>query len=189
MSTDPQSLLLEHIASGGNGGVNIEDVIAQIGDADPRLSLVAKYLAHQRAAEKEEDEDRETLDVDSGDSGARRRRQDSPALSRERIEAIKSLQRLARNMFAELEELRQRNDMLALALGACHLCWGEDFECEVCGGKGSPGSIQPDRLMFSTMIAPAVRRLRNTPAESSGTSARQRRSVTERIPNLNQKPN
>jgi hypothetical protein len=182
MSTDPQSLILESLA----GGANIEDVVAQMSAADPRFNLVAQYLAHRRAAVEEADESDESETLES-ETDTRERRESLPA--RERIEAIQSLQRLARTMYAELEELRERNDALASAVGACYLCWGEDFECAVCGGRGEPGWLQPDRSLFSQLVAPALRWFRNPPAEPSGESVRRTRSVTERTPNLNKKPN
>jgi hypothetical protein len=61
-----------------------------------------------------------------------------------------------RDLCAELEELRERNDVLAAALGACHLCWGEDPGCPACGGLGRPGAAPPDRQLFARLVAPAV---------------------------------
>lgn len=168
MSADPQSLLLEGLAN----GANMEDILAQISDTDPRLGLIAKYLANKRATAEEVNDEEDDLEYAKP---RRSRSDDSSALSRERAEAVRSLQRLARTMFAELEELRSRNDMLASALGACYLCWGDDLQCEVCNGEGVPGSSAPDKQLFSQFVGPAARRLRNPPAEPSGP-----RSVTER---------
>ena len=57
----------------------------------------------------------------------------------------------------ELEELRERQDRLAAALGACADCWGEDPECEVCGGMGAPGSFVPDARLYRALVSPACR--------------------------------
>jgi hypothetical protein len=59
---------------------------------------------------------------------------------------------------SELESLRVRNDTLALALGACYLCFGEDLSCENCHGSGAPGSSPPQVEAFRKYILPAVRR-------------------------------
>jgi hypothetical protein len=66
-------------------------------------------------------------------------------------------------MYQELEILRARNDSLAEALGACHLCWGEDPACEVCAGRGGPGFVLPRRAQFSRLVVPAARRLKLSP--------------------------
>jgi hypothetical protein len=178
MSTDPQSLLFENIAAGLANGASMEELLVQMSDTDPRLSLIAKYLANKRATVDEENQ--EENDVEPDYAKPRRPLSADSSVSRERVEAVRSLQRLARTMFAELEELRSRNDMLAEALGACYLCWGDDPQCEVCNGKGVPGSFAPDKPLFSKFIGPAARRLRNPPAEQSGTASNQPLSVTDR---------
>jgi hypothetical protein len=63
-------------------------------------------------------------------------------------------------MYRELETLRERNDALSAALGACYLCWGEDFDCSICDGTGHPGSSVPDRALLVEFVTPAVQRLR-----------------------------
>ena len=60
---------------------------------------------------------------------------------------------------SELEDLRQVNDTVAAALGACPVCWGGDRRCEVCEGRGRAGSSSPDPELFEELIAPAVRRV------------------------------
>jgi hypothetical protein len=69
----------------------------------------------------------------------------------------------------ELEELRERNEALAAALGACFACWGADLRCIHCGGAGRPGAAQPDRRLFSQLVAPAVARFgARTPIDREG---------------------
>jgi hypothetical protein len=63
-------------------------------------------------------------------------------------------------MREELDELRERQDRLAAALGACPDCWGEDPECEVCGGTGTPGSFVPDLRLYRVLVSPACRAAR-----------------------------
>lgn len=52
--------------------------------------------------------------------------------------------------------LIERNTVLAAALGACD-CWGERTDCDVCGGAGVAGWIDPDQPAFEMYIAPALR--------------------------------
>lgn len=58
----------------------------------------------------------------------------------------------------ELADLREVNDTLAGALGACALCWGGDPNCVVCQGLGGPGFELPDPKLFNQLVVPAVRR-------------------------------
>jgi hypothetical protein len=60
----------------------------------------------------------------------------------------------------ELTLLQERSDLLADALGACSLCWGEDGHCRACRGHGQPGRSIPDQRLFEEFVLPAVRLLR-----------------------------
>jgi hypothetical protein len=60
----------------------------------------------------------------------------------------------------ELADLRQANDTLAAALGACQYCWGGDRQCRVCRGRGRPGYAPPDAELFNELVLPAVLRVR-----------------------------
>jgi hypothetical protein len=60
----------------------------------------------------------------------------------------------------ELNVLRDRSDLLADALGACALCWGQDGHCRACRGHGLPGRSIPDQKLFEEFVLPAVRLLR-----------------------------
>ncbi len=177
MSADPYSLLLERMAAGSPGGMEVEDILAQMGETDPRISLLGKYLARRREAEAE-DADEETTDSD-----------ERAAAAREQQEAMRSLQRVAKSMFAELEELRGRNDMLAAALGACYICWGEDAGCEVCAGRGAPGSLPPDGELFSMLVVPAVRRVQQRRAGARNAPAQPRPGASDRAMDSNENPN
>jgi hypothetical protein len=70
------------------------------------------------------------------------------------------LRDLLEQAYAEIEALRVRNDALAAATGACHLCFGEDRRCEECGGRGVPGSRRPEPVAFKKFILPALRRIK-----------------------------
>lgn len=62
-------------------------------------------------------------------------------------------------MKQELDELRSVNNNLARALGACAACWGEDEECEICEGYGSPGEFKPNQRLYTNWVTPAVERV------------------------------
>ena len=173
MSTDFNSSgLLQAIASGNGGGMSalIPQVLAaQLGDDDPTVSLLTGYFAQQAQREKDDGpsdtqhENLNSLDHASELKGAQERLSETQQAMhdlREKIEAV----------YAELEILRQRNDLLAIAFGACSLCWGEDLQCPVCGGDGQPGFVEPDHQLFMQFVAPAMRRFQsNRDAERTRT--------------------
>jgi hypothetical protein len=53
------------------------------------------------------------------------------------------------------EDLVDRDRVLAAALGACP-CWGQDVDCAVCRGAGTPGWRTPDRQLYAEYVQPAV---------------------------------
>lgn len=59
----------------------------------------------------------------------------------------------------EVRELRNVNNNLAAALGACSRCWGADDVCPECDGYGTAGSMSPDPALFKALVAPAVKRV------------------------------
>jgi hypothetical protein len=179
MSADPYSLLLESFNAGSTGGADAQQqLLAQMGETDPRIGLLSKYLASRREAEVETDADE---DVSASVEALER--------EKERQEAMCSLQRVARSMYAELERLRERNDTLASALGACYLCWGEDAICEVCGGRGTPGSLPPEDETFSTLVVPAVRRMQQRRAGAQPSPAPAQPGANDRAVNSNENSN
>lgn len=62
------------------------------------------------------------------------------------------------------QELIERNNTLAFALGAC-VCWGELWDCHVCAGQGKPGWTLPDPRYFTRLIRPALRTIKDASAE------------------------
>jgi hypothetical protein len=86
-------------------------------------------------------------------------RQEEERLNEKRKQT-QELKRLMHSMYAELEILRSRNEMLAAALGACYLCFGDDLTCPECNGAGVVGSLLPDADAFRHYVAPAVKRIR-----------------------------
>jgi hypothetical protein len=82
----------------------------------------------------------------------------------------------AEQLSAEVDRLRQRTDALAAALGACHLCFGEDAWCPHCGGRGKPGSRRPEPCAFSRYVRPVLQRMQRAAAapRNDSTAAPQR---------------
>lgn len=135
-----------------------EDLLATLAEDNPRLAGLLRYTAMVREAEAVEDEAEEV---------------EEPAAPSVDLTEIAAM---LRSLHAEVEELRHRNDLLAAALGGCHLCWGDDPLCETCAGRGRPGSALPDARAFRACVLPAVRRVTAT------RRAVARPSTTEGVP-------
>lgn len=144
-----QAILSSVDPSLGNGTFpSAQDLLSQLGSTNPSLELLAKYLLTQQAPTANEDSDAVESEIDEV------RRQ-----SNELAQAIIHLRRQLKESLRELNQLRERNDAFALALGACYICWGENPDCLVCGGTGRPGSTTPERQVFSRLVVPAIRAL------------------------------
>ena len=93
-----------------------------------------------------------------------------------------------RELTQEVADLREVNDTVAAALGACRACWGGDPGCPACAGQGRAGFAAPDPALFRELVIPAVRRARTLAREGDRTgfsragshSPRQRRQFDER---------
>ena len=79
-----------------------------------------------------------------------------------------ALQDAGNKLYAELESLRRRSAALAAALGACHLCFGDDPRCGRCGSRGVPGSRAPNPEAFRKYVLPAIRRARAVESGGGG---------------------
>lgn len=167
---DPRTALLQSLLAGGEGSPSPQDLLAQLGASDPTTALVLQYLAQQRAsAPAPEEPDEDESELEAGETAAR----DIDAEHHARAAAaLRDLRRRVAALYAELEELRVRNEDLAAALGACTRCWGDDPECPICEGCGRPGGAPPDPYLYARLIAPAVRRLKHwDPADGRPTGA------------------
>lgn len=137
--------ILERLARGDSSQATAGDLFAQLVEDDPRLSLLARWLQQREAAE-----------------AARSAAVEKPVPEQNELELGElhaEIEDLSRSMVSELEVLRSRNDMLAAALGACHLCWGEDAVCPYCGGIGAVGTFVIDRAIFAQVVEPALQQL------------------------------
>lgn len=77
----------------------------------------------------------------------------------------------AADLQEELASLREANDTLAAALGACQYCWGGNRECGACEGQGRPGRFSPNMPLFRELIWPAVKKALAVRRQSGRTSA------------------
>ena len=116
---------------------SVNELMGRLREQDPQLAVVLDMIAAQRrttdtAAAAEDDE------PDAGTSAA------AAGLARVDARQLVRLARLVDELESELETLRYRNDAIAAAVGACHLCWGEDPHCPRCFGTGGPGWLRPD---------------------------------------------
>lgn len=169
--SDLNSMLLKVLAnSGQEGGVSAQEMLlSQLGEQDPNLAMLAQFLSGSSEDEELEDEVFDDQDLENEADQQRILVREYEAQSKtlatyaekyNHLSAItRQLHHKLKDIYAELEELRERNDLLAEALGACHLCWGEDIDCEICRGEGYPGFFKPDANMFRQYVTPATQRL------------------------------
>jgi hypothetical protein len=134
----------------------LNDRLQQIAQNDPRLAPLIQHLQERLTAQHPEPAPAETNEPPQD--------QDFEATQAARLaKRNKELKRMARSMFDEIQALRARNDMLAAALGACHLCWGEDSECPYCAGAGKVGAYVISLRTFDQVVGPALQQLEQRP--------------------------
>ncbi len=134
LATDPLLELLD-----GGALPTTDELMARLAEGNPRVAGVLRYLTMAEQARQHDDEEPE------------------PEPPPEPLDTS-ALRDVVRRLHAEVVELRHRNDLLAAALGACHLCWGEDLTCSRCHGRGHPGALRPEGAAFAEWVLPAVRR-------------------------------
>ncbi len=132
-------MLLSHLAAGTapEGGLSIADLVEQSFGDDPVATTIAAGLRQRQAAAAAAEEDAEEPPPEA-------------ALDPELADLLERL-------YAELEERRGRERLLADALGACERCFGEDELCPVCRGRGRPGGRRPDPTLFEELVKPVLR--------------------------------
>lgn len=161
-TTDPVlQTLLSGMGTGASGGAlpSAQELLSQLESTDPTVGLIAKYLAARHASERESSSEEEAIEVE-GEAVYAAEVQSVAVEQFERLAQV--VQRLGEHVTklrAELDQLRDVNDALAAALGACYLCWGKDAGCPVCHGTGYPGTAIPDKRLFARFVAPTLRTL------------------------------
>lgn len=154
--------LLAGMDPGLSGGAvpPTQELLSQLESTNPTMGLIAKYLAACQTSESETnsgDEAEEEEDVETTLAEENRRLAFEQSLRLGQV--VQGLHGQVKKLRAELDQLREINDALAAALGACYLCWGEDAGCTVCHGTGCPGSFMPDKRLFAQFVAPVLRTL------------------------------
>jgi hypothetical protein len=147
----PAMDMLARLRAGGPQPTT-EELIGQIQQTNPMLGLLAQQMAQRIPTRPPAD----VIDVEPSDPEANAA---AEAAARAAAEAA-AVSHRAEQLAGELEWLRERLDLLADALGACGLCWGEDAQCRACHGRGGPGYALPDESLFDELVGPAVRMLR-----------------------------
>ncbi len=163
MSQDLYSLILQKLAVSNSGsaiGSMARELLAIDSNSDPeaRANIISNYIIKLQEEDFTNEEAQpevsasQKLDGQHSYSTLSSRKKQIAIKVRQKIEAIRR----------ELEELRGKNDILAAALGACYLCWGEDNKCAVCQGKGQPGFLTPEQELFDRIVLPAVRKIQES---------------------------
>ncbi len=68
--------------------------------------------------------------------------------------------KLNRNqLLSRYAHYKKLNKDLAGALGSCNVCWGEDENCQVCGGDGIAGWRTINKRLFNQYVLPSVEKL------------------------------
>jgi hypothetical protein len=152
LTADPAALI-QTISSGATDPTSL--LMSQLGcltQDNPGVALLLGLLQRGSAAQaevkpKEDDED------------AQRAAQHAALVRREAARRMRELREMVKDLYAELKVLRERNDTLAAAIGACYLCFGSDPFCEECGGRGLPGSRPSEPAAYRKYVLPAVLRV------------------------------
>ncbi len=172
-ATDPAlQTLLSGMGAGASGGAlpSTQELLSRLESTDPTVGLLAKYLAARQVSESESSSEEEAIEVE-GEAVYTAEVQSVAVEQFERLAQV--VQRLGGHVTklrAELDQLREVNDALAAALGACYLCWGKDAGCPVCHGTGHPGTAMPDKRLFAQFVVPTLRTLQEQKEVNRNTS-------------------
>ena len=170
MTEDINSKLLTTLLSPQPGNA-LQEVLAEFGEKNPKMKPIINYLAHQQA--NNPDDERDVIETET----------DVPVKKKKR--SFSHLRKIVNNMYMELEYLREKNDTLAAALGACYLCWGEDPECPECNGKGQPGYFVPEGNLFTVFVTPALRKFQQQKQRNPGHEPREQNAPSPVAPHIN----
>jgi hypothetical protein len=145
-SSDPAAAQLLARLNSADGGTppDLQELVQSMAGSNPTIQFLAQHLETLRASAAEEqavtiEDVAEPSDGDDAGAAA----------------ALLELRAQIDSMFEELTVLRQRNEDLALALGACPACWGADSQCRFCRGQGIAGFSRPDTAAFLHYVVPA----------------------------------
>jgi hypothetical protein len=160
-TTDPAlQTLLSGMDAGASGDAlpSVQELLSQLESTNPTAGLIAKYLAARQVSESQSSS--EEAIVVEGEAVYAAEVQSVAVEQFERLaQVVQRLGGQVKKLRAELDQLREVNDALAAALGACYLCWGKDAGCPVCHGTGRPGTAIPDKQLFARFVAPVLHTL------------------------------
>jgi hypothetical protein len=167
-------MLARMSSSDPNARPNIEEMLAQQAKTNPMVAMFAKHMAEQKAIASAR-ENLPVIDVEASEVVAESQVEESQEKGEGSAAELIELRQYMKGMFAEIKFLRERNDALAAAVGACCLCWGQNLECRSCRGRGGPGFCMPDEALFEEFVLPAIQTLRAQKARSKNPSPQVRR--------------
>lgn len=154
---------------------NPNELLAQLGNGNPLLSALSKHFLDARSkGAGHESADLPTdsvIDVEPEPSSCEPAPQNGHGIDRDAAECPDELREQIQSLQVEMKAVRERCDLLASALGACCLCWGQDPVCRACRGRGKPGFAIPDEAPFEEFVVPAIRVLRAQKAKHGGPPA------------------
>ena len=158
-------MIMDALGSGASGATVINSFLAQANIPDEQQSLVNLLLSmgdnnSTRGQVFDAESDIEEGIYDESDY-------DDEGHSRSNVSDIRQFRE-------ELNDLRDVNDTVAAALGACPVCWGGDTGCVECQGAGYSGSMMPDAKLFKELVLPAIRRMRAVSRPKKAGLARKR---------------
>jgi hypothetical protein len=154
------SNVLQMMSGGMPGGMSAASLTDQLNEISRRDSRLAPFVQclQQRLAAKANIIEAEPVESDPVEPQTAQIAETSNHSLRD-----EKIRNLTRRMYAELQMLRTRNEMLAEALGACSQCWGDDRECDYCGGEGRVGSYLISARVFEQVVGPALDQIRRRP--------------------------
>lgn len=122
--------------------LDLSQLMQSLAGEDPRMAMLARLMQAQRPDPSNDDVPDE--------------RDDLIAELSERLDAAEArltkMTRIARQLHESNLAANNRLGLLAAALGACGLCWGEDDNCPGCRGRGSVGMIRPDPALRAELF-------------------------------------
>jgi hypothetical protein len=153
LTADPVALL-QTISSGATDPTSL--VLSQLGGLaqdNPGMAMLLGLLGRHTSAKEAEAQPKE--DEEDAQLAAQR----AEAARHETARYLCEMKETVKDLYAELKILRERNDKVAAAVGACYVCFGSDPFCEECGGRGSPGSRLSEPAAYREYVLPAVLRV------------------------------
>lgn len=141
-------------------------MLSQVKLDDPLIKQLIEHNANKQHDEKQTDTAKETI--------RRLRIQNKKLLEQVKLlkDQVKNTQAEKEQMHGSLNYLWKMNNSLAEALGSCNNCWGEDADCNICQGQGSPGWRQINKRFFNRFVLPGLEKLYGLSKEQEQPSQR-----------------